>query len=53
MNQRVEKVNRELKWWTWKRVFVANVVVLVVLEVGTYAFNWTWTGYYRRRRYAR
>jgi hypothetical protein len=45
MDQRVEKVNRELKWWTWKRVLVTTVVVLAVLEVGTYAFNWTWTGF--------
>lgn len=52
MDQRVEKVNRELKWWTWKRVLAATVVVLAVLEVGTYAFNWTWTEF-RRRRYAR
>ncbi len=45
MDQRVEKVNRELKWWTWKRVLVTTVVVLAILEVGTYAFNWTWTGF--------
>ena len=45
MDQRVEKVNRELKWWTWKRMLVAIVVVLAILEVGTYAFNWTWTGF--------
>ena len=45
MDQRVEKVNRELKWWTWRRALVATVVVLAVLEVGTYAFNWTWTGF--------
>src|SRR2546428_755012 len=52
MDERVEKVNRELKplvsrelrWWTWKRVLVAIVILLVVLEIGTYAFNWTWTG---------
>jgi len=53
MDQRAEKVNselkplvtRELKWWTWKRMLVAALVVLVVLEIGTYAFNWTWTGF--------
>jgi hypothetical protein len=53
MDQRVSKtahdgeplVTRELKWWTWKRGLVATVVVLVVLEIGTYAFNWTWTGF--------
>lgn len=53
MDQRVEKTNRtvkplvarELKWWTWKRVLLAAVIVLVVLEIGTYAFNWTWTGF--------
>ncbi|HLX57480.1 MAG TPA: hypothetical protein VKR83_10670 [Ktedonobacteraceae bacterium] len=53
MDQRVEKVDREFKplvtrvlqWWTWKRVLLAAVVVLAVLELGTYAFNWTWTGF--------
>lgn len=53
MDQRVEKTNRtakplvarELKWWTWKRILLAAVIVLVVLEIGTYAFNWTWTGF--------
>ena len=53
MDQRVSKtardveplVNQELKWWTWKRMLVATVVFLVVLEIGTYAFNWTWTGF--------
>jgi len=38
-------VIRELKWWTWKRALVAVIVILVVLEIGTYAFNWTWTGF--------
>ncbi len=38
-------VTRGLKWWTWKRLFVATVVIIVVLEIGTYAFNWTWTGF--------
>ena len=38
-------LTRELKWWTWKRVIVATLVILVVLEIGTYAFNWTWTGF--------
>ena len=50
MDQRVEKVNRELKWWTWKRMLVAIVVVLAILEVGTYAFNWTWTGFHDHGR---
>ena len=53
MDQRVSKstrdaeplVTRELKWWTWKRAIVAIIVILVVLEIGTYAFNWTWTGF--------
>ncbi len=53
MDQRVEKVSskfrplaaREVRWWTWKRVLVASVVILVILEIGTYAFNWTWTGF--------
>ncbi len=53
MSRSIEKVNRELKplaarevrWWTWKRVLVAAVIVLVILEIGTYAFNWTWTGF--------
>jgi len=30
-------VTRGLKWWTWKRLFVATVVIIVVLEIGTYA----------------
>jgi hypothetical protein len=38
-------VIRELKWWTWKRALVAIIVIFVVLEIGTYAFNWTWTGF--------
>jgi cation transport ATPase len=38
-------VIRELKWWTWKRLLVAIIVILIVLEIGTYAFNWTWTGF--------
>jgi hypothetical protein len=53
MNQRVEKVSNELKplavlelrWWTWQRVLVAVVVIMAILEIGTYAFNWTWTGF--------
>ena len=53
MDQRVSKsahdgqplVTRELKWLTWKRALVATLVILVVLEIGTYAFNWTWTGF--------
>jgi len=38
-------VTREVRWWTWQRVFLATVVVLVLLEVGTYTLNWTWTGF--------
>ena len=53
MDQRVSKstrdaepsVTRLLKWWTWKRALVATLVILVVLEIGTYAFNQTWTGF--------
>src|SRR6266480_1811747 len=53
MDQRVSKstrdveplVTRELKWWTWKRVLVAIIVILAVLFIGSYAFNWTWTGF--------
>jgi len=53
MDQRFEKVSnefrplatRELRWWTWKRVLVVSLVIIVILEIGTYAFNWTWTGF--------
>ncbi|MEO8969992.1 MAG: hypothetical protein ABI406_00135 [Ktedonobacteraceae bacterium] len=53
MNESLKRVDRELKplaarevrWWTWKRVLVAAVVVMVILEIGTYVFNWTWTGF--------
>ena len=53
MEHRVDKIDRalkpfvarEVKWWTWKRVLLAAIVVLVILEIGTYAFNWTWTGF--------
>src|SRR6266566_2676160 len=53
MDQRVSKstrdeqpsVIRELKWWTWKRMLVTTVVILAVLFIGTYAFNWFWTGF--------
>ena len=38
-------VTRGLKWWTWKRLLMAIIVILVVLEIGTYALNWTWTGF--------
>ena len=38
-------IGRELRWWTWKRVLLASIVLLVLLEIGTYAFNWTWTGF--------
>ena len=30
----------QLKW-----VFLASVVILAVLFIGTYAFNWFWTGF--------
>ena len=53
MEHRVDKIDRalkpfvarEVKWWTWKRVLLTSVLVLVILEIGTYAFNWTWTGF--------
>ena len=53
MDQRVSKSTRDaepsvtllLKWWTWKRALVATLVILVVLFIGTYAFNWFWTGF--------
>lgn len=53
MDHRVDKlehelkplVGREFRWWTWKRVLLASIVLLVLLEIGTYAFNWTWTGF--------
>lgn len=38
-------IRRELRWWTWKRVLLVSIVILVCLEIGTYAFNWTWTGF--------
>lgn len=53
MDQKIEKANREFKlfvtrearWWTWGKVLVAAALVLLILEVGSYAFNWTWTGF--------
>jgi len=53
MDHRVDKLGRELKplitrelrWWTWKRVLLVSVIILALLEIGTYAFNWTWTGF--------
>ena len=53
MDQRISNSTRDveplvtlkLKWWTWKRGLVATLVILVLLEIGTYAFNWTWTGF--------
>ena len=30
----------QLKW-----IFLASVVILVVLFIGTYTFNWFWTGF--------
>ncbi len=38
-------VTRKLKWWTWKRALVAIIVILIVLEIGTYLLNWNWTGF--------
>ena len=38
-------VTRELKRLTWKRVLVAIIVIFIVLEIGTYAFDWKWTGF--------
>lgn len=38
-------IGRQLRWWTWKRVLLVSLVILVCLEIGTYAFNWTWTGF--------
>ncbi|HEV2583389.1 MAG TPA: hypothetical protein VGT44_21195, partial [Ktedonobacteraceae bacterium] len=53
MEQRAENVGhklkplvtREARWWTWRKVVVATALVLVILETGSYAFNWTWTGF--------
>ncbi len=36
---------RKEHWWTWKKALVVFVAVFVLLEIGTYAFNWTWTGF--------
>src|SRR6266536_4183774 len=41
----LKALTRALQWWTWKRVLMVTVVILVVLEVGTYAFHWNWTGF--------
>ena len=38
-------IRDELRWWNWKRVLAVAIVILTVLEIGTYAFNWTWTGF--------
>jgi hypothetical protein len=38
-------IGRELRWWTWKRVLLVSIVILALLEIGTYAFNWQWTGF--------
>jgi cation transport ATPase len=53
MDQRVSNSTRDekqivirgLKWWTWKRVLLALVVIFIVLEIGTYTLNWNWTGF--------
>ena len=53
MERRIDKLERELKplitrelrWLTWKRVILTSIVIFVLLEMGTYAFNWTWTGF--------
>lgn len=41
----LQALTRAFQWWTWKRVLMVTVVILVVLEGGTYALNWTWTGF--------
>ena len=38
-------VTRELRWWTWRRWLAVIIVTFIVLEIGTFAFNWTWTGF--------
>jgi hypothetical protein len=53
MERRIDKLERELKpligrelrWLTWKRLLLISIVILALLEIGTYAFNWTWTGF--------
>ena len=50
MDQRVEKVNHQLKWWTWRRVLVAFAAVFIVLFVGSYIYNWSWTGFHDHGR---
>ncbi len=53
MNQGLKRVDREMQplvarevgWWTWKRVLAAAIIIMILLEIGTYAFNWTWTGF--------
>jgi hypothetical protein len=53
MDQRVSNSTRDekqtvirgLKWWTWKRALLATIVIFIVLEIGTYALNWNWTGF--------
>jgi len=41
----LQALTRAFQWWTWKRVLMVAVVILVVLFIGNYAFNWTWTGF--------
>ena len=44
MDQRIEKPGtRSTNPWTI--ALVAAVLVLVVLLIGSYAFNWKWTGF--------
>ena len=57
MDQRVEKQEQRetrspvsrglgwLAWLTWQRIVLAAIIILAILEIGTYAFNWTWTGF--------
>jgi ABC-type glycerol-3-phosphate transport system permease component len=44
MDQRIEKPDtRNVNPWTV--LLAAAVLVLVVLAIGSYAFNWKWTGF--------
>jgi ABC-type glycerol-3-phosphate transport system permease component len=44
MDQRIEKSGtRSMNPWTV--ALVVAVLILVVLAIGSYAFNWKWTGF--------